>query len=154
VSSRAARRTATPTARASRAGPRPAVEAGDPPLAKAVLRRISRSTWDTLGEAQRAEIRAAVLSASPRRHAIDVRGSIPLVFFRAYFVLLAGRDTRRGNLRVEDDRRARVVGLGWSIVSTLLALAIVAAALVGVYHVKCALGIDLIPGKHAWELFD
>lgn len=152
--SHAARRTATPTARASGAGSRPAVEDGDPPFAKAVLRRISRSTWDALGAAQRAEIRAAVLSASPRRHAVDLRGSIPLVFFRAYFVLLAGRDTRRGNLHVEDERRARAVGLGWWTASTLLALAVVAAALVGVYHVKCALGIDLIPGKHAWELFD
>ena len=51
----------------------------------------------SLTEHQFSAVRHAIEQARPiSRHAIDIRGVIPLIFAGSYFVLLAGRDKRPG----------------------------------------------------------
>lgn len=59
---------------------------------------------------------------------------------------------RRAAASVEEDRRRRTglvadaILVGFALLQALFALAVVA------YFVKSALGIDLMPDTHAWEL--
>lgn len=60
-----------------------------------------------------------------RRHLLDVRGVIPFLWTRYYFVFLFGRDTRRRDEAVALERRtpsrwARL--LGWVVMAAILGL--------------------------------
>lgn len=63
-----------------------------------------------------------------RRHLLDVRGVIPFLWTRYYFVFLFGRDTRRRDEAVALERRmpsrwARL--LGWVVMAAILGLLLI-----------------------------
>jgi hypothetical protein len=93
----------------------------------------------------------AVRGAATRRHAVDVRFTVPLLVTQLYVVLLVGRDTRSAAASVARERRARAgFHLSSFAVGVLAAIAVLGAA-VALYVVKSRAGIDLFPG-HAGDV--
>ncbi|MEI7894278.1 MAG: hypothetical protein WCI05_14380, partial [Myxococcales bacterium] len=88
------------------------------------------------------------------RHLVDLRGTIRLFFARYYVVFLFGRDRRTRTVSTEHDRRRRVNQLGEQIALGMVLASLVVCMLIALYFVKSWLGIDIIPGRHAWEIFD
>ena len=65
------------------------------------------------------------LYAYHRRHLLDVRGVIPFLWTRYYFVFLFGRDTREASRAVDFERRApaRWARLaGWLVMLAIMGL--------------------------------
>lgn len=60
-----------------------------------------------------------------RRHLLDVRGVIPFLWTRYYFVFLFGRDTRTAARSVEFERRAGVRWVGWLVMATIIGLLLI-----------------------------
>lgn len=115
-----------------------------------VLSHIDPDVLASLTEHQFQSIRAAVEAAKPiSKHAVEIRGVVPLFFVRFYFVLLAGRDRRRNTSDREAGRRQ---GVHSAIGILVLGLCIIVPAsmlllLIG-YGLKTWLGVDLIEGAH------
>jgi len=113
-------------------------------------------THEPLSEGQFESIRKVLLATQrDQSHAVDVRLFIP-VFFRSYYILLfAGRDRRRSTLELNRVRLIRTFHRVIRIInlSTLTVLSFLLAGLMfwGLYSVKSAVGIDLIPGFHLSE---
>jgi hypothetical protein len=123
------------------------------PFVGAVLRQLGEETLATFTEEQRRRLERALFACRPLQgHPIDIRGVIPLFFMRFYYVLLVGRDRRRGTSRAEHDRR-RAAGVVTDAIFVLCLLwqGLVVVGL-GLYLLKSAVGIDLIKDRHAWEL--
>ena len=59
-----------------------------------VLRRIDPTVLDNLTPQQTSAIVQALKACGPKRHPVDIRGVIPLIFDRFYFVFLMGYDRR------------------------------------------------------------
>ncbi len=125
------------------------------PFSAAFVRTMGADVIASLDDRQRKALYDALSACRPfQRHTVHLRATISLVFFRFYVVVLAGRDRRRKVAYVEHDRRLaanRLVDLASSILVGSVLFVTLAVVL---YLVKSALGIDLVPGKHAWELFD
>ncbi len=90
------------------------------------------------------------LQTQQKRHWLDIRGVIPLVFTQFYFVFLFGPDRRRETQEVLFERRRAVKegtakligGAALTVFLTLLAL----SGLAVWYVVKCIVGADILPG--------
>jgi len=130
----------------------PGTEAEDP-FVSAVFRRLGDNVRATFTPRQRIALERALFACRPlQNHPLDVRGVVPIFFVRFYYVLLAGRDRRRSTAAVEEDRRrktglvADAILIGFGVLQVLFAFAIIA------YFLKSALGINLMPHSHAWEL--
>jgi hypothetical protein len=124
------------------------------PFTRSVLAKIEPDVLASLTEHQFRAIRDAVDQSRPvRRHAIDLRGVLPLLFARYYFVFLAGRD-RRADARNEERRfRDRILTAAGALV---LAVAVVVPVLVMLvlvgYAIKSFIGVDLQPDAHLLDL--
>ena len=96
-------------------------------------RKLPESVRNSLSAEQAVAIREAAQVASPRRHPIDVRLSVPIPGqSRIYLVLLAGRELR-SDARREMEQRARPTDrLGQGILIGLCIAAFCVAALIGV----------------------
>jgi hypothetical protein len=123
------------------------------------MSRIDRHARESMTEQQLIAVRQALVANSPfNRHAVDIRGSIPLFFARFYFVVLAGRDRRR-KTREKELRRIYKgnVPLGYFlsfiVLSFLIAL-IWMALIVALYWLKREMGIDIFPNIHLLDLFN
>lgn len=116
-------------------------------LADMVVRDVPPRVRATMTEEQIKAVRSAVeRSATKRRHAIDVRFVLPLLFTQIYVVLLVGKDTRTATLLDQEERRARA-GFHVSAVAIAIASAIaIAAAFAALYVMKSSLGLDLFDG--------
>jgi hypothetical protein len=128
------------------------------PFTSAFLRTMGADVVASLDDTQRRSLDKALRACRPfQHHAVDLRATVSLVFVRFYVVFLAGRDRRKKTKGVEHDRRARVsrmVDLAASLVVALFVAVVLLSVLALVlYLLKSALGIDLVPGKHVWELF-
>ena len=111
-------------------------------LADIVVADVPSDVRATMSEEQLKGVRAA----TSKRHAFDVRFSVPLFFTKLYFVLLVGRDTRRETVAVEKERRARA-GFHVSSFATGVMVAVAVVALFAVvYAVKSRAGINIFPG--------
>lgn len=87
----------------------------------------------------------AVRSAAKKRHALDVRFTLPLGFTQLYLVVLVGKDTRRETIEVQNERRANTrIHATTGAIAVIAALAVVVAAVV-LYVLKSKAGIDLFP---------
>ncbi len=93
----------------------------------------------------------AVRDAARKRHAIDIRFTLPLFVTQIYFVLLIGKDTRRETVEVQREQRSRAGFHLSSFAIGVLAAATVIAAAVVLYVVKSRAGIDLFDG-HARDI--
>lgn len=123
------------------------------PFVGAVLRQLGEETLATFTEEQRRRLERALVACRPLQgHPIDIRGVLPLFFLRFYYVVLLGRDRRRGTARTEHERR-RAAGFVTDAIFVLCLLwqGLVVVGL-GLYLLKSAIGIDLLKDRHAWEL--
>ncbi|SMF54620.1 hypothetical protein SAMN02745866_03473 [Alteromonadaceae bacterium Bs31] len=119
-----------------------------------VMSSIDPLVFKSLNLHQLREIRAAISANAPfRRHAVDVRGTLPLYFSRYYFVFLMGKDRR---VATRDKELQRVVlARGFSLlffiyITILLAIPLFLLLL---YGLKVLLGIDLFPAFHLKDLW-
>lgn len=125
----------------------------DPTLdtfAKQVLSTLEPEVFASLSPKQYAAFRHTLERARPiRRHAVNIRGILPLGVACYYFVLLAGRDRRDGT-RHEEQELWRTMSsiLGTVVLASVLLLLILSAILLMGYGIKSFLGIDLDPNMH------
>ena len=123
------------------------------------ISRIDTDVRESLTPTQLQAIRDALVANQPfKKHAVDVRGTIPLFFARFYFVVLAGRDKRRKTVDKEK-HRAFEGNVSFGYLLSLLFLSFIAAMvwaaiLLVVYWVKIELGIDLFSNIHLGDLFN
>ncbi|MCH7903543.1 MAG: hypothetical protein IH944_03140 [Armatimonadetes bacterium] len=117
------------------------------PMPDIVVRDLPVEIRTGMSREQLQAIRKAVSrQTSKRRHFIDVRILIPLIFTQLYVVFLIGRDTRKETEDVMDDRRSeggKIVLRAWSVI---LATVVVFTGLVVLYIVKTRAGINLFDG--------
>ena len=122
------------------------------------ISRIDADVRESLTPTQLQAIRDALVANQPfKKHAVDLRGTIPLFFARFYFVVLAGRDKRRKTVDKEK-HRAFEGNVSFGYLLSLLFLSFIAAMvwaaiLLVVYWVKIELGIDLFSNIHLGDLF-
>ncbi len=118
-----------------------------------VLEKIEPEVFTSLSEKQFAAIRHAIELARPiSKHPIDIRGVIPLLFARFYFVLLAGHDIRDTTARREQRlRHAISSAFGALVLGSVILLPITAIGLIIGYGLKSFLGIDLDPNHHVTD---
>jgi len=118
-------------------------------FANSVLSRLEPNVRATLSERQlRAIGEALSMRGHGSAHMVDARGVVSLYFAKFYFVFQFGRDRRMALRRLEYERRrqARLVG---NVVFFVFAVSpLIVVALVGLYFLKAALGIDLFPNVH------
>lgn len=131
--------------------------AEDDPFVRSLIDALPETVRTSLSTEQLSAIaEAASAAARGRRHAIDVRIGLPLWFARYYVVCLVGRD-RRNRTRATDLERRRqgrhvASGATLGITGMIFLLFLLVVAFFALYGIKSALGIDLIPGFHLWEL--
>lgn len=107
------------------------------------LARVPDEVASTFTDEQLFQIRNAIGARQWGRHALDIRGtfSLPLIPWRGYFVVLAGR-----NRRALSEREQHISAF---MVAAMLMLFIAFCVLLGLlvlYLIKSAAGIDLFPG--------
>lgn len=74
---------------------------------EAFLRKLPKDVRDSLTPAQAEAVSRVAQGAIQRKHPIDLRLSVPLLFAgRAYFVFLMGKE-KRSPARLEIDRKLR-----------------------------------------------
>lgn len=124
------------------------------PFTRSVLEKIAPDVLASLTEHQFSAIREAVDQSRPlSRHSIDLRGVLPLLFARYYFVFLAGRD-RRGNTRAEEQwlKKRLVSALGALVLAAAVATPVVVLLVLVGYAIKSFLGIDVEPDRHLLDI--
>lgn len=117
-----------------------------------VLDRVPLEIRQSLTFEQRSAISQA-LKESRRKHAIDIRFVIPLIFTQLYFVLFLGKDRRRAIEEKMLERRSSAGRWGLAIILGVGAVGMTVFLLVGAYVAKSKAGIDLMPNSHASDLF-
>ncbi|MEX2242897.1 MAG: hypothetical protein WD716_03520 [Fimbriimonadaceae bacterium] len=110
-------------------------------LGDIVVEEVPSTVRATMSEEQL----KAVRSAADRRHAVDLRFTVPLVFTQLYFVLLIGKDQRREGVAVQKERRARAGLYISSFAAGVIATVIVAVIAVTMYLLKSKAGINVFP---------
>jgi len=127
----------------------------DSPGERALSRVIKRLPADVAEKVSPELLSALATALEPEyqtRHAIDWRGTVPVLFThkRVYFVFLAGQN-RRSISREEREVSA------WLLLTLLLAmgLCIFLTILLGLYLFKSEMGIDFFPGFSLgiWDWF-
>lgn len=119
------------------------------PFTLHILGNIEKSVFLTLNVLQIEAIKQAISASAPfKKHPVDVRMSIPLFFFRFYFVLLAGRDRRSETRNKEDARRKKTGAMSIFFGLYIAACACVPILFMVLYVTKSWLGIDLFPDQH------
>lgn len=131
---------------------------GDP-FIQNVINAIPRDVQHTLSKAQLDAITEALGSVRmAKRHTVDLRLSIPLIFKRHYFVLLVGEDRRRHVRQIISGKQkgamslAKVIWLAIALLSTFIVMSITGA--VGLYLLKSALGVDIFPDRHLFDVIN
>lgn len=118
-----------------------------------ILRRIEPEVFATLSPAQLSAIRKAIAACYPqKRHPVDIRGALSLFFARYYFVFLIGRDQRAATQRIEAERRQKTALAGGGLFLAFALSPLLLLALLVLYFIKSALGINLFQGRHLWDL--
>ena len=122
------------------------------------ISRIDPVVRESLSDEQLKAIRNALLANQPfKKHALDIRGSIPLYFAKYYFVLLAGRDKRRRTQQKEMQRHNRGnLSIGYMLTLLMISFLVAViwvAAFAGFYWTKNEMGIDFFANFHLMELF-
>ena len=101
------------------------------------LASVPADVAPTFSQAQLLAIKDSIINNRPRQ-AVDIRWSVPLIWFRFFIVFLAGPE-RRPAVRRAADRAARPI-LTWSnIVVVLFFLAMLFTSLLGMSYALMAL---------------
>ena len=116
-----------------------------------VLERVPLEVRRSLTFEQRSAISAA-LQETRRKHKIDLRFVIPLIFTQLYVCFFIGKDLRRDTELKMIDRRSNAsrLAIAWTLGIASLAILIVLA--VSLYVLKSKAGIDIMPNSHAGDL--
>ncbi len=89
-----------------------------------ILRALPPDLLESLSPEQYAQLKQSLYTYH-RRHLLDVRGVIPFLWTRFYFVFLFGKDTRTRHESVGLERRAAARWgrmLGWVVMAGILGL--------------------------------
>jgi hypothetical protein len=108
-----------------------------------LLSRLPQETATLLTDTQLSHLKVAIGSGQYRKHKVDIRGTIPLPFFRyrIYFVLLMGRNIRSLS------RQEKSIAVTAIMLLTIIFLVFSSAlGLMIIYVLKSALGINLLEG--------
>jgi hypothetical protein len=116
-----------------------------------VLERVPLEVRRSLTFEQRAAIGQA-LRETRRKHAIDIRLPIPLIFTQLYFVLLVGKDLRRSTADKLINRRTEASRWGMAGLLSIFCLVLLVGGLVAAYVVKSKAGVNLMPNSHAKDV--
>jgi len=119
-----------------------------------VMSKIDAEVFSSLNLVQLAAIREAISANAPfRKHPVDIRGTIPLYFFKFYFVFLLGKD-RRFSTREKETLRRQAAGSMSLIVFLYTAFCVaIPAVLVTLYGLKTLMGVDVFEGFHLGDLW-
>lgn len=109
---------------------------GDPSVQR-LLERMPADVADSFTEPQLAHLRVALGARQWGKHKVDIRGTMGLGRWRYYFVVVAGRNVRH------DARRGQLGLLLNAFVISVLIFCALGAALLLLYLIKSALGIDI-----------
>jgi hypothetical protein len=114
----------------------------------ALLEHLPDRTQQTLGQDGIRDLDVALARmASDGAHTLDFRSSIPFIRGRYYLRILWGREKRSlSRLIAEGQTRLHRQALVYAALSWLLVTSSAALALVALYVLKSALGIDLMDG--------
>lgn len=118
-----------------------------------VLQSIDEKVRSSMTPAQLSAVSKAIAANRPyKKHAIDIRGVLPLFFARYYFVFMMGRDRRYSTRRMEESRHR-----GTSILSGLMLFvlgvgSLIIIAVLVLYLIKSGLGINIMPDVHLKDL--
>lgn len=122
------------------------------PYTQTVLQKVDPQVLKTLNLVQLEALSKAIGGMDKhRRHALDIRGTLPLFFSRYYFVILAGRDRRQATRLLEQKRRRDAGLLGVLFSVYCIGCGALMLVLLALYFLKASLGIDLVAGQHIWE---
>ena len=113
-----------------------------------VLELVPLEIRRTLTFEQRAAISAAVVR-SRRKHAVDLRVGIPLLFTQLYLVFLIGKDTRRATQAKLVERRCGLGQWGMAAMMSLFGLLLTGTGVAAAYYLKSKSGINLFSDMHA-----
>ena len=127
------------------------------PFADAVIRSIPREERDSFSDRQiEALSKALTRTRLVSQHLVDARITIPVFFARFYAVFLFGRDkTAATRTRLIERRRKGSLLAGLLLagsVAVVISLFLLAILFGIVYLLKTALGIDIFPDSHLWDL--
>jgi len=116
-----------------------------------VLERVPLEVRRSLTFEQRSAIAAAV-KETRRKHKIDIRFVIPLIFTQLYVCFFVGKDLRRETELKLIDRRTNAsrLALAWTL--GIAGIVFLLVMLTSLYIIKSKAGIDLMPNSHAGDL--
>jgi hypothetical protein len=115
-------------------------EARDPFLEK-FFSRIHPSVAQSFTPAQIAAIKLAFGARTWGSHKIDIRLSFPLLLWRYYFVLLAGREQRPPERRKQEGGRHPFASLGNAVITVIFCLVVGIPILLSLYLLQAALSM-------------
>jgi len=120
-----------------------------------VLSKIDPEIMSSFTQQQLNAIYQVIVASRPQeKHSVDVRGVIPLFFFRIYIVFLMGRD-KRPKVQLRELARRRESDIGVDVFLIILGLIPIFLLLALVYYfLKYEYGIDYIPGFHLTDLIN
>ena len=116
---------------------------GDPVVIR-LLEKMPKRVADSFNEEQLSHLKSAIGAREWGTHKIDVRGTVKLLKWRFYYVILIGQNRRV--LSDDDLKLARFLNSILAI--SFIAISILSGLLIA-YLVKSSLGIDLFEG---WSL--
>ena len=120
-----------------------------------VLSKIDHEIMNSFTPQQLNAIYQVIAASTPQeKHPVDVRGVIPLFFFRIYVVFLMGRD-KRPKVQLREAVRRRESDISFSALLIILSLIPIFLLLALVYYfLKVEYGIDYIPNFHLTGLIN
>lgn len=123
------------------------------PLANHVFNNLDSEILSSLNQKQIDAIGEAIAEqARPKRHALELRGLIPMFFANFYYVILIGRDRRTKYDAMPRQRRQKADRIANVLLLALLSLALLLFLAALLYLIKKTLGINLIPNFHLPDL--
>ena len=120
-----------------------------------VLSKIDPEIMESFTQQQLNAIYQVIVASRPQeKHSVDVRGVIPLFFFRIYIVFLMGRD-KRPKVQSREAVRRRESDIGVDVFLMILSLIPVILLLALVYYfLKVEYGIDYFSDFHLTDMIN
>jgi hypothetical protein len=122
------------------------------PLIINLLSRMPASVADSFNDEQLSNLLIALASRGWGKHAIDLRGTLRIPFYRRrfYYVLLLGR-----NYRELSRQEIQISIFGVTLMFSIFLGGCMIFGLLALYLIKSALGIDIFPGFSLgiWDWF-
>lgn len=127
------------------------------PFVDAIIRSIPAEERESFSDSQISALSDALTrNRLVSKHIVDARITIPLYFTRFYAVFLIGKDRRTASRAKDIEHRRRGSTLAGLLLAGCVGLGMIVFVLAGLFMVlyllKTALGIDIFPDTHLWDL--